>query len=242
MQAEDYTIIDQYLRNQLAAEDRQAFEARLAREPELAEALEFARHAHAFLGRQVERDALKTQLKRLGDQHFQGQGSQPPQAKGQLRRLWPVLAIAATVALILTINFLLPQPSLYDQFGQHQPLFLTEKSTDAPNTASMEAAFNNGKYGEALPLLQAYTLENPTDTLALLYQGICLLETNQLPAATNLFAAIQQGQSALKPEAIWYLALTALKEEKPVQCRQWLQTIPAESDRYQAAQDLLKKL
>jgi len=242
MQPEDYTLIDQYLRNQLAGEARQAFEARLDREPELAEALEFARHAQAFLGRQVERDALKSQLKRLGDQHFQGQGSQPPQAKGQLRRLWPVLAIAATVALILTINFLLPQPSLYDQFGQHQPLFLTEKSTDAPNTAPLETAFNNGQYAEALPLLQAYTQSNPTDTLALLYQGICLMETNQLTAATSIFSAIQQGQSALQAEATWYLALTALKEEKPAQCRQWLQTISADSDRYQAAQDLLKKL
>ena len=216
--------IDRYLRGELPEADRNAFEAELNQSPDLAAELALQKDMEQFLRKQDRRAALKGQLENMGSEFFQNTapketGRIVPLRRNQTMR-W-VIGLAATIALILVARFLLFQPDLYEQYGQHPPLAMIEKSNAAQdNLAAMESAFNQKDYAKALPLLQTYVQEKPEDIQAQLYLAICLLETGKYTAARNLFAPISSGESSFVDYGQWYLALSYLKEGNKTEC--WL--------------------
>lgn len=238
--------IDRYLRGDLAETEKNAFETELAQDAELAAELALQKDLEQFLRKQDRRTALKGQLENIGKDFFQEAAKQetgrivPLQRRPILR--WAI-GLAATIALLLVARFVFFQPSLYDQYGQHPPLAMIEKSNEVQDKlAAMEAAFNQKNYAQALPLLQAYVREKPEDLQAELYLGICLMETGQYSAARTIFTKISGGESSFVDYGQWYLALSYLKEGNKGECRKILQEVPAESEFAQKAQDLLKRL
>lgn len=238
--------IDRYLRGELPEADKNAFEAELSQSADLAAELALQKDMEQFLRKQDRRAALKGQLENMGSEFFQNTtpketGRIVPLRRNQTMR-W-VIGLAATIALVLVARFLLFQPDLYEQYGQHPPLAMIEKSNAAQdNLAAMESAFNQKDYTKALPLLQTYVQEKPEDIQAQLYLGICLLETGEYTAARELFTSISKGESSFVDYGQWYLALSYLKEGNKTECRKVLQQVPAESEFAQKAQDLLKRL
>lgn len=238
--------IDRYLRGELPEEEKNAFEAELGQNAELATELALQKDLEQFLRKQDRRAALKGQLETIGKDFFQEAPAQetgrivPLQRRHVLR--WAT-GLAAAIALLLVARFVFFQPSLYDQYGQHPPLAMIEKSNEVQDQlAAMEAAFNQKNYAQALPLLQAYVREKPEDLQAELYLGICLMETGQYRAARTIFTKISGGESSFVDYGQWYLALSYLKEGNKEESRKILQEVPAESEFAQKAQDLLKRL
>ena len=237
--------IDRFLRGDLPAEEKKALETELSQNADLASELALQKDMEVFLRKQTQRAALRDQLQAVGGEFFQPtEKAEPGRIVSLPRRqtLRWVIGIAATVTLLLVARFLL-QPNLYDQFAQHPPLAMIEKSNEAQdNLAAMEAAFNQQDYARALPLLQAYQRQKPEDLQVELYLGICWLETQQYAKANAVFQKISETESSFKDYGQWYLALSYLKQGNKTACRKTLQEVPAESEFAAKAQKLLKRL
>lgn len=238
--------IDRFLRGDLPEEEKKALETELSQNADLASELALQKDMEAFLRKQSQRAALRDQLQAVGGEFFQSteKTAEPGRIVSLPRRqtLRWVIGIAATVTLLLVARFLL-QPNLYDQFAQHPPLAMIEKSNEAQdNLAAMEAAFNQEDYARALPLLEAYQRQKPDDLQVELYLGICWLETQQYAKANAVFQKISQTESSFKDYGQWYLALSYLKQGNKTACRKILLEVPAESEFAAKAQQLLKRL
>jgi tetratricopeptide (TPR) repeat protein len=237
--------IDRFLRGELPEEEKKALETELSQNADLASELALQKDMEAFLRKQTQRAALRDQLQAVGGEFFQpAEKAEPGRIVSLPRRqtLRWVIGIAATVTLLLVARFLL-QPNLYDQFAQHPPLAMIEKSNEAQdNLAAMEAAFNQQDYARALPLLEAYQRQKPEDLQVELYLGICWLETQQYAKANTVFQKISQTESSFKDYGQWYLALSYLKQGNKTACRKILLEVPAESEFAAKAQKLLKRL
>jgi hypothetical protein len=239
--------IDAYLRETLSEAEKNAFEAELDQNAEMAAELALQKDMEQFLRNQERRTALKDQLENMGGEFFQATTSTEKGRIVPLRRhqtLRWVIGLAATIALILLARFLLQPASLYEQYGQHPPLAMIEKSNAAQDKlAAIEHAFNQKDYSKALPLLRAYAQEKPADEQATFYLGICLLETKQYAAARSIFQELSAKQtSSFADFGQWYLALSYLKEGDEAACLKVLQEVPAESEFGEKARDLLRKL
>lgn len=157
------------------------------------------------------------------------------------------LAIAASIGLLIVAGIVaylnINQTSLYQQYAEHPRLAITQMSSDGSyDLSKAETAFNTGDYTTARTELTSYLTTNPNDTLALFYQGIGFLELNEFPEALRIFTTIGNGQSDFQALGQWYLALTYLKQEDEVRTQQILQEITVDSEKYNDAQALLKKL
>ena len=237
--------VSRYLSGLMAADERQAFEADAAADPALAEELALQREMAGLLQGQARREARKQQLQALGQEYFPAQATLGQRAMLPRRRLlWlATAAAAAVVALVLAWPFLFG-PSLYEQYAQHPPLALAEKSTDALiDWSATEKAFNTGDYATAAKLLEQYLAQQPADGQARLYLGIAELEMDRYEAARRHFLALSAAADpALKDYADWYLALSYLKAGDEARCREVLEGIPASSALYRTAKELLRKL
>ena len=232
--------IDKYLSGQMDADEKAAFEQELKANESLAEELALQKDMNRFLQGHRRRDALKSELDALGAEFFSQKSGKVVSMAG--RRRW-MLAIAATV-LVLVVAWLALRPSLYEQYAVHPPLALVEKSSATANDLSMaEQAFNHGDYEKALPILQEYVANNPTDDLVKVYLGIAKMELGETPEAREIFTSLATSTAPeIRDFAVWNLALSYLKDGDEANCSKVLRSIPADSGYYQKAQQLLERL
>ncbi|MDZ4679425.1 MAG: hypothetical protein SH848_01595 [Saprospiraceae bacterium] len=235
--------IDRYLNGEMDTAEKQQFEQELADDAQLAKDLAVQRDMAHFLQHQTQKSALQKQLQGIGGEYFKIQ-----QASGKIipmprRRL---IGIASAVAAAAVILLLLWQfwsvPSLFDEFAQHPPLALSEKSGGATNWAETEVAFQSGDYAKAETQLVQYTDQFPNDRQARLYLGICKMELDKSAEARLIFQDFAGAEASLKDFADWYLALNELKSGNDAACRTALQTIEPASSFFDRAQLLLTRL
>ncbi|MBK7872377.1 MAG: tetratricopeptide repeat protein [Saprospiraceae bacterium] len=236
--------IDRYLSGEMDASEKQAFDAEVAANPQLAEELALQRDMNTFLRGKDRRDALQNQLKNIGGDYFKTVEESAKIVQMPRRRLrWMIAASAAAVIVTLIVWQFLFSPSLYDQYATYAPLALAEKSaTTITDWSQTESAFNSGDYRTAEAQLTQYLTENPNDQLARLYLGICKMELNQLAEAQQIFQSFEDADASIKDYADWYLALSYLKAKDEESCRRILQRITPASSLYEQANSLLSKL
>jgi hypothetical protein len=236
--------IDRYLSGMMDEQERLDFEAEAASDPALAESLALQRDMEAFLQGKSRREARQQQLRALGLEYFKPeQGSAKTATLPRRRLLWlAAAAAAAVIALILTWPSLFG-PSLYEQYAQHPPLALAEKSTDGlVDWSATEAAFNTGDYTAAAAQLEQYLAQQPEDELARLYLGISALELDRIEEARHQFLSLAAADAAVKDYADWYLALSFLKTGDEERCRELLRAISPDSALFTRAAGLLQQL
>lgn len=248
-----YNRIEDYLDGALDAAAQQAFEAELATDPALAQALADVREARQRLRRQWEaadaEEALRDTLRQLGRRHFTGhpdESASPANTRpARRRRLYGLLAAAAVVLLGLAWWFLRPPADerLYARYRQFPEAAFTLKSGTSPDTrlAAASEDFNAGRYEKALPVFQNHLSAQPDDDEARLFAGLCLLELNRPDDALALFRDISPG-SSWADEANWFRALATLRAHDRSGCAALLRAIPAGSAHYEEAQALLRAL
>lgn len=226
----------------MSQEERQAFEKELKHNTELAKDVAFLEKAYEFLRKQKQRDKLKESLNEAAARYRQKRG----------KVFWlgsrSVRAVAATLALLLVSIFviknLVQQPSspTYADLAQHPPLALTQMSADhSEETATLaaEQAFNSGNYAQAAQALQRHLQVQPEDQLAQLYLAISFIETDRLKDARNILQSLTTSPD-FRDKALWYLALSYIKEGNEKQAKTYLKDISPTAKEYQQAQRLLK--
>lgn len=244
MKDEDFDLLDAHFNGLLTPEESQALLLRSQTDKELAVELALREKMERFLRSQKEKLALSDNLNALGNEYFQTEtGVNQPVMKAEVNWRRRLMAAAAFVALLVTAWIILrPNPLSYQQFAQHEPLHLSVRGEADVLVTEAEKAFNAGEYGRALLALDKLMTLNPDNGSARLYKGICQLELHQPEVARTTLQPLADGRSALRADALWYIALSYLQENNHQVCKTTLQQLETGDAHYKEAQQLLKKL
>ena len=246
MEDTTYITFDKYLNNELSKEELISFENRLETDTEFQEEFNIYKALESSLSSTYENETAEAELRNtlteLGEKHIK---EETPKKKTKVISLmnYRKLMVAASIALL--IGFFIFKDGgtpTYNDFSNHQTLELVVRSDQNEAFSKAEKAFNSKNYEEALTQLTILSSTHPNDIEIELYKAICLLELNNFTTADTIFDNISKGDSSFTTTALWYKALSLLKQEKLDECKQILESIPESAEEYEQAQQLLNKL
>lgn len=241
----DENLLNDYFNGLLSAAEAQQLRDRAASDPVFGREFSLREEMEAFPRRAEKRRALTDTLLEVQQDFFQEnateKGAAPPMKARINTGRW--LAIAAGLALLIAAFWFFSQPGApeYRQYAQHAPLSLTVRGVSDQNISAAEKAFAAKDYAGALAAIDQVLAQDPVNTTAQLYKGICLLELDRVTEARTAWLSLTTGNTALKSEAQWYTALSYLKEHNDEACKMALRAIDAGADRYEDARKLLEK-
>ncbi|MCC6459800.1 MAG: hypothetical protein IT260_05000 [Saprospiraceae bacterium] len=246
MEQQDFQLLDQYFNGLLSEAEQEVVLKKAAAEPAFGQAFELRRQLEDWPRREALRQAFAANLPALGDEFFQEKTGEQQVQEFTVqvnRRRWWLAAAAVLILLSAALWFFnLPQTSLYQEYAQYSALSFTERGSAVADAAAAETAFNARHYPEALEALDRLLAQEPANAVARLYRGLCLLELRRPADAREALLPLVQGQTALRADAQWYVALSYLLEDNPQGCQTALQQLQPGEDHYEAAQDLLQQL
>jgi tetratricopeptide (TPR) repeat protein len=241
MDEDIYILIEQYLAGELSPEETKAFENRIKSDPELAEKVGVYRSLSEnlksrFTSEQVERQ-LRESLSAIAK-------AEVGNKSGKVISLqWYHWAAAASLALIAVFWFytttsITPQ---YDDYSNHGSLSLAERGDDSLKHQA-EDAFNSGNYDQAISFFNRLLDADPDNTELQLYKGISLLELDRYKEAEAIFHVIKNSETIYQDKAMWYLALSALKQKDYDKCKTLLDQLSPDSEYHKQAEEIRKGL
>ncbi|MEM9819872.1 MAG: tetratricopeptide repeat protein [Bacteroidota bacterium] len=254
---EIYEQIDRYLQAQMSEEERLAFEQRIATDPDLASELQLQQDIAGGI-RAHHHQKIKKKLDQIHDELH----TDTAPSINKRRWLYPLLAVAAIALLLLLVRqswsgSKTSPEQLYAQFYQSHPVSLASRSTDVDEQIlQIDALYKQRAFQTLLPQIEAKLakIQNDQDTTKqtidvlpklLLAAGITHLETGQTQKAVDDFQRIiDTNDPFLKDHALWYLALSRLRQKQIEPCRKALQDLTKNqrADHYEEALQLLKAL
>jgi TolA-binding protein len=239
MNEERYILFDQYLQGEMTVEERNSFEKQLSEDHELSSEFETFKEVQLRLTAKFEfeeeREAFKANLTAISDKHF---NTSTP--KVVLMRPWYYAAAASIIVLFGLFFFDYNNPTFAD-YDNPEPASFVERGDTNATLKEAQAAFNDGKYKEAIPLFEEILKENKTPEIQYFY-GVALLEESKYPKAEAVFNELKSGTSVYKEKATWNLALSKLKQKKYKECKEILQTISQDYENYDDVERLLDEL
>ncbi|MFN0175846.1 MAG: tetratricopeptide repeat protein [Saprospiraceae bacterium] len=242
MNERDSTILDNYFNGLLAPEEARNVQARVASDPDFREEFTLREEMEAFPKKESEKNALLDLLKEVGKDYFKDEIAESPQIKIIRNNVRRWIALAASVTLIAVAVWFFRKSDdtpTYQQYAQHTPLSLTVMGNTEQAKVDAETAFNLKDYSKALTALDQVLSDEPDNIKAKLSRGICLLELNRTGEARAVFEPMAAGNSALKEDAVWYVALSYLKENNLEACKAELTKIAVGEAYYAQAQEIL---
>lgn len=243
MNEQDHILLDAYFNGLLDEQEARALRNRVDTDPEWGAAFQLRQQMEQWLQQEPGRQAVSQTLTSVGADFFKENTSQTPLKATKVN--WKrSLLLAASFALLLvaTWYFGTTRPPGYGQYAIHTPLSFTERGARQTLQSAAESDFSQGNYRKALQSLNTLLQEQPDNLTAVLYKGICLIELDQTVEARNVLQPVAGGNSALRMDAQWYIALSYLKEKNLARCKEALLLIDANSDQYEQARKLLSAL
>ena len=258
MEEQVYIEFESYLSEDMPVEERQVFEAKLKNNEALNKAFTIYKDLSNHLERKFDiakdRIAFKENLQTISNKHFNKDMEEESifideteavhkEKPGILKSKPFIFAIAASLLLLLGFTFFqqFSSPSFND-YNNYQKISLTVRGDDDQLIKSAENSFNSRDFENAVTGFEALTEKDPTNSEYQLFYAISLMELNKFEKADAIFGKIAEGNSVYKQQAVWYHALSKLKQENMEASIWLLESIPETSDMYKKAQKLLKKL
>lgn len=234
----DYTDpIDDYLEGSLPPQDREAFEQRLAQEPELREEVDLQRRINAALAQRADDDRYRELIRHAKMKH-----APPPSVRSRLlrNRWW----LAAAVLLLMVVALFVVQPwqespqQLAIRYGaKNQPIDYLPPNYRQPRTTEAAEPLVSERTD---PVVYARTLVASDTTVAAAlraYQQIPEVNLNDSLRfeLALLYLADQQPAIALDlldqldatfgDDRLWYQALARLQQGDAKAARQALRSL-----------------
>ncbi len=239
MNEERYILFENYLSNELSAEEKINFEKQLSEDPELASAFEVYKELNLHLenkfGNEQELKAFKKNLKSISKEHFKTK-----KPKVVAFKPWQY-AIAASIAILVGLFVFQNINPTFDDYNNPEMATFVERGDVNENLKLAQDAFNAKNYKAAIPYFEAILKEKKSPEIQYFY-AVSLLEDNQFPKAETNLLDLKWGTSIYKDKATWYLALSKLKQEDYRSCKEILLTIPDDYEDYDQVQELLNDL
>ncbi|WP_269240863.1 tetratricopeptide repeat protein [Flavobacterium limnophilum] len=239
MNEKRYILFENYLSNELSAEEKISFEKQLSEDIEFASAFEIFKELNQHLankfGNEKDLKAFKKKLKSISKEHFKSK-----KTKVVAFKPWQY-AIAASIAILVGLFvFQNINPSFEDYNNPEMATFI-ERGDVNENLKLAQDAFNTKNYKAAIPHFEAVLKESKSPEIQYFY-AVSLLEDNQFQKAETNLAELKSGTSIYKNKATWYLALSKLKQKDYDSCKAILQSIPDDYEDYDQVQELLNEL
>jgi tetratricopeptide (TPR) repeat protein len=246
MAAYDKEFIIRYAEGELTEEERRKFEADLLTDPSLAAGLSLYQEVKTTLQQRLQDDttgeALRATLSDLNRTYFAPPAISP--AKHISLTRW-VAGVAAAASIIIAVVLLLPSRNsedVFDRLGHTEMVGTSERGGDTDSLLQQAAVFfNRQEFGKALPLLDK-AVRSDSSQLALFYRGVAEWHTGAIDAARKDLGQVYNGESLLRYEAAFYIALTYAGEKNSLAAKEWLKRIPEGTPVSDRAKELGKKL
>ena len=234
-----YITFENYFNNEMSQEEKLEFENQLQNDIELREKFELYKETTQFLATKFDKEtiAFKENLKSISRDNF----AEKEVKKSKVIAFKPFYyAVAASVVFAFGTWFMMQGNPEYGDYNQHENAYFMERSVGDANLIEAQKAFNDKDYKKTVSAFEK--VQNLTNPELQYYYAIALIETNDYTKAEILLNNIKSGTSVYKDKAIWYLALSNLKQNKFDECKTYLNQIPADAEDYVKAQKLLKDL
>lgn len=239
MNEEYYLLFDEYLSDEMSDEARTAFEKQLKEDVAVASAFETFKELHLHLetkfGKAAALKAFEENLKSISKKEFKTKKSKVIPFKP-----WQY-AMAASVAVLVGLFLFQNTNPSFDDYNNPEGAYFTERGLENGTLKAAQEAYNEKKYKKAIPYFEIILKENKSPELQFFY-AVSLLEDNQFQKSESNFNELKQGTSIYKDKAIWYLALSKLKQKDYESCKKILLTIPEDYENYDEVQQLLNEL
>lgn len=239
MNEERYIIFENYLSNELSAEEKINFEKQLAEDVELATAFEIFKELNLHLenkfGNENELKAFKKNLKSISKEHIKTK-----KPKIVAFKPWQY-AIAASIAILVGLFVFQNINPSFDDYNNPEMATFVERGDVNENLKLAQDAFNTKNYKTAILYFEGVLKVNKTPEIQYFY-AISLLEDNQFQKAESNLSELKSGTSIYKNKATWYLALSKLKQKDYESCKEILLIIPDDYEDYDQVQELLNEL
>lgn len=239
MNEEAYSSFESYLNNEMSAEERLDFESRLQQDSQFKESFELYQETSAFLEHKfaAETQDFKKNLASVSKDYF---SEEEEETKVVSFKPWYYAAAASVVILLGTWIFMKGPTPEYGDYDQHENAAFVERSDASQDLKNAQDFFNKKEYGKAVASFEKIQkLDHPEYQY---FYAIALIETDNYVKAELLLNEIQRGNSIYKNKAVWYSALSELKQKNLEECKSLLRQIPKDSEDYDKAQELLKEL
>ena len=240
MQEEKYIAFENYLNNEMALEEKITFENQLQNDENFKKQFELYKETTQFLEVKFSTETadFKENLKSVSENHFRNSTKKKSKVIS-LQSKW--FAIAAMLVVFIGIWYLNQggNPS-YSDYNMHNEANFVERSDVNLDLKVAQDYFNSKEYKKASESFAK--IENLTNPEIQLYYAISLIEIGDYSKSNILLENISQGNSVYKEDAIWYLALSSLKQKKYNVTKKYLQQITEDSEKYSQVQKLLNDL
>lgn len=224
----------------MTAEEKSEFENKLQTDDNFREQFQIYKETTQFLELKFSKDAVdfKQNLKVIGSNHF----GKPITKKSKvisLQSKW--FAVAAMLIVFMGVWYFNQSGNpTFSDYNNYNEAHFIERSDTNQNLVDAQTFFNAKEYKKAS---QSFAkIEDLTNPELQLYYAISLIESDDYEKASVLLTNISQGNSVYKEEAIWYMALSSLKQKDYKTCKKQLELISQDSEKYNQAQKLLKEL
>jgi tetratricopeptide (TPR) repeat protein len=231
---DDTEQIEKYLAGELDKQALQAFEMRLQTDTVFAETFKLYQSIENEMTTGEDEEELRKNLSRLAQKHFEAK--------------WWAFAAAVAASLTLLVIWkpwqdkVLSNQQVYAQNAVPDELpTIVRGNNDDTALITASELFNKKDYTTALPLLEKIAQQKPRDAQLQLSLGICYLQQNNYTLAIGKFDSLAAGQTSFKYDALFWKALTYLKQDKKDDCIAVLKQIPTEA-KHKKAGKMLKEL
>ncbi|MFY7670129.1 tetratricopeptide repeat protein [Tenacibaculum sp. MEBiC06402] len=236
---DQFLLFENYLAGELSGEDLINFENSLQSNIEFKEDFEQYKEVHHSLENsfksEKELESFEKNLKNISTQYFNKETNQ--------RSFRWIYSAAASIAILLSVYLFYPSSeATYEEYIEYPTVNFVTRGSEQKNLIDAQNAFNDKNFDKAIELLSKALNEDPTNTELKLYQGFSFIEINRFQEAETVLKPISEGNTSYKYTAIWYLALSNLKQEKHSECKALLTQLPEEFTQFKKAQKLLQNL
>lgn len=251
MEEKDYIQFEDYLFGSLNKAETEVFENKLKTNNAFAEAFQTYKNLSNYLsdkyGNETESEAFRSNLSSISNKYFKEKlevSEEDSEEKSSKKSFGFYKYVFAACVFVLFGVFTFNQfsnPS-YSDFNNFDTVSLTVRGENDALLKTAEKAFNSKDFAAAEKAFAQLIETDKNNAEWNLYSGISNIELNNYDEADDILTEIANGNSAYKNKAIWYLALSKLKQEDTLACIDILKTIPEEADDYERAQRLLDQL
>lgn len=241
----DFEQFEDYLANQLTADEKAVFEQRLKDDPEFAGAFQQYRSIQSDMQQWQQTEPGRMELRRTL-QRITGQ----PTGKAVVRPMRWYLWRAAAMLIVAAMVWWLMLPSsksnqkLYAEYASGETLSFTRGNlTDSLWEQAATRLYDKQYREAAVPLQHIISTRQDSLHVAALYLGYCYMLSDQDALAEKIFDTIPVQQGEAGDKLRWYKALLYLKTGREQLCRENLSVIASSSGDYVGkAKELMKAL
>ncbi|MBK8609319.1 MAG: hypothetical protein IPL84_05065 [Chitinophagaceae bacterium] len=243
----DYDMINRYLDGEMTPEEKNAFELGMQQNTDLQNEVDLVKDVQSTLKIKLHPTenelAVRNSIAEIKTEYFSNK-TQTAKIASLGRNRW-VTAIAAVfvLALVLTVWRPWKKEDLYQQYAAIDMPATAERGSTTDSLLNLAVAnFNSKNFAEAIPLFETVLKDSAQNNFVQYFYGIALLQDDQIEKARIQLTGLSTGSSIFRNEALFYMALSYLKEKNRTACKDWLKKIPLDDAAWVKAQGLLKKL